>query len=64
MSLGISWGVCTGVEMIFGGMGELRDLRAVMIFAVQVIAVVFVSNGFLWLIYRKSEKLQVFGGCC
>lgn len=58
MSLGISWGVCTGVEMIFGGMGELRDLRAVMIFAVQVIAVVFVSNGFLWLIYRKSENYK------
>ena len=58
LDLLVSWGTCIGIEMMMGGCEGLRDFNTVMIFAAQLVGVVFVSNAFLWLIYRKSDEYK------
>lgn len=58
IAIALSWGVCYGIEILAGGAGALRSLKTIGVFAAQFISVVAVSNGFLWLIYRKSDEYK------
>jgi O-antigen/teichoic acid export membrane protein len=51
-------GACKGIDIAFGGAGDLRSAKAIGVFAVQFIFTVIISNGFLWLIYRKSDNYK------
>lgn len=58
IALALSWGGCRGIELVFGGVGDVRSMKTIMVFAVQFITAVVVSNGFLWVLYRKNEDYK------
>ncbi|MFQ7473077.1 MAG: lipopolysaccharide biosynthesis protein [Anaerovoracaceae bacterium] len=58
ITIAISWASCKGVEFIFGGAGALRSAKAVCVFGIQLLLAVLVSNGFLWIVYRKSDNYK------
>ena len=54
----ISWCTCEVIGLLFVNAGALRSWVTIGEFVVQLIGVVFVSNGFLWLVYHKSEEYK------
>ena len=58
IALALSWGTVKGVELLCGGFGAIRSVKTIAIFAAQLIAVVGVSNGFLWIVYRNNENYR------
>lgn len=62
IDLTLCWGICTGIEALFGGAESVRSLKTIAIFIGQFIGVVVVSNGFLWVIYRKTDDYKYLIG--
>lgn len=58
MALALSWGTVKSVELLCGGFGAVRSVKTIAIFIAQLIGVVGVSNGFLWIVYRRNENYR------
>lgn len=58
ISIVLSWAVCYGIELAAGGDSGLRSMKTIGVFVVQFVCVIGVSNGFLWLLYRKSDEYK------
>lgn len=58
IALALSWGSCKGIDLAFGGVGDVRAMKTIIVFAVQFITAIVVSNGFLWILYRKNDDYK------